>query len=105
MDKVTGYALHPLKLVEHILHQSSSGTVCVFGWLQCTSHVPVVVLGGDGMTYIICRDLKDIGVGEDELYKKSRWSRAGGRVMYRLGMEECGDTQMEHTVATKEVVC
>ena len=53
---------------------------------------------------MVCRDLKDIGVGEDEWYEEARWSRDSWRAMYRLGMEECRETQMEHAVATK-VVC
>ena len=39
------------------------------------------------------KDLKDIGVKEDDWYEEATRSRAGWKAMYHAGLEGCRETQ------------
>ena len=54
---------------------------------------------------VVRKDLKDIGVKEDDWYEEATRSRAGWKAMYLGGLEDCRETQAIATVASRDVVC
>ena len=42
---------------------------------------------------VVRKDLKDIGVKEDDWYEEATRSRAGWKAMYLVGLEDCRETQ------------
>ena len=55
---------------------------------------------------VVCKDLKEVGLEEDEWYREATRSRAGWRAMYRNRLELNRESKtVEASVAVRDVVC